>query len=102
MIWAELHREAVARLRAAGIEGAERDAQRLADHVLGGAGRLRLFAGDSPDAGQAARFEAAIAARAGRQPVAQITGKGNWVCFGPGDASYSLNVKTNEWTPILG
>ena len=74
MTWAELHRAAAARLRDAGIEGAERDAQRLADHVLGGAGRLRLFAGDSPDAGQAARFEAAIAARAGRQPVAQITG----------------------------
>ncbi|TRW98122.1 peptide chain release factor N(5)-glutamine methyltransferase [Paracoccus sp. M683] len=75
MTWAELLGRAVAVLREVGIEGAERDAQRLADHVLGGAGRFRLSAGDSPDTGQQARFGAAIAARAARQPVSQIIGR---------------------------
>ncbi|WP_299839031.1 peptide chain release factor N(5)-glutamine methyltransferase [uncultured Paracoccus sp.] len=74
MIWSALHREAVARLRAAGIEGAERDAQRLADHVLGGAGRWRLRQGEAADSADRAAYDAAIAARAARQPVSQITG----------------------------
>lgn len=67
---------AVARLRAAGVEDPARDARILMAFALGIAPeRLTLHIADPllPDA--AARFEAAITARAGRQPVAQIIGE---------------------------
>lgn len=66
----------VARLRAAGIEGAPRDARRLMAHALGvDAARLLLAMTDPVNDAQRQRFCAAIAARARQQPVAQITGQ---------------------------
>ncbi|MEO0999675.1 MAG: peptide chain release factor N(5)-glutamine methyltransferase [Pseudomonadota bacterium] len=62
---------ATARLRAAGVEGAARDARRLLEHVLGA----------QPDPGAALppeaarRFAAAVAARVDRRPVSQIVGE---------------------------
>jgi release factor glutamine methyltransferase len=67
--------QGAARLAAAGVPDAGRDARWLMAHALGlDPGRLVLLAGDplSPDV--AARFEAMLSARAARQPVAQITG----------------------------
>ncbi|MDD7971473.1 peptide chain release factor N(5)-glutamine methyltransferase [Roseinatronobacter alkalisoli] len=66
---------AVAQLRAAGIEGAPRDARWLLAHVLGiDAARLTLVLPDPISDAQAARFCSAIEARARHQPVAQIIG----------------------------
>ncbi|PTE19299.1 peptide chain release factor N(5)-glutamine methyltransferase [Phaeovulum veldkampii] len=68
-------RAAVARLGAAGIESAARDARRLLAHALGVApDRLTLHLADALTAPQAAAFDAALAARAARQPVSQIVG----------------------------
>lgn len=68
-------RAAVARLAAAGIVDAPRDARRLLAHALGIApDRVTLHLSDAIDAGMAAALDAAIAARAVRQPVSQITG----------------------------
>jgi release factor glutamine methyltransferase len=67
--------QAIARLRAAGLEGAAGDARRLLVHAMGIApDRLTLHLQDplSPDAVQ--RFDAMIDARARFQPVAQIIG----------------------------
>lgn len=72
--WGQIQRAAAARLRDAGINGAERDSIRLIDHVLGGAGRFRMAINDRPDAGERARLDEALAARAARQPVSQIIG----------------------------
>jgi release factor glutamine methyltransferase len=67
---------AVARLQAAGIEGAGRDARVLLAHALGvGQDRLTLNLQDQMDASLLAAFEASLAARLARQPVAQITGR---------------------------
>ena len=67
---------AVTRLEAAGIDGAGRDARVLLAHSLGvGADRLTLHLRDEMTAAQDAAFEAALAARIARQPVAQITGR---------------------------
>jgi release factor glutamine methyltransferase len=72
---AEALRAATARLEAAGVEGAARDARRLFAHALGVApdvlaGRI---ADPVPEAAAAA-FEALIARRAGREPVSHLTG----------------------------
>jgi release factor glutamine methyltransferase len=72
---AEALREAAARLRAAGIEGPERDARRLLAHALGVApdvlaGRL---ADPVPEA-ELAAFGTLVARRAGREPVSHLTG----------------------------
>jgi len=67
---------AVARLAAAGVEGAARDARVLMAHALGiAADRLTLHLPEAMTAAQAAAFAAAVAARAARQPVAQIIGR---------------------------
>ncbi|TVS00397.1 MAG: peptide chain release factor N(5)-glutamine methyltransferase [Rhodobacteraceae bacterium] len=67
--------EGVARLRAAQIEGAPRDAGRLLSHALGLApDRLLLAIDDQMTEAQVTGFRAAIASRAARQPVAQIIG----------------------------
>ena len=67
---------AVVQLQAAGIEGATRDARVLLAHALGiGADRLTLHLQDPLSADQLADFQAAIAARLARQPVAQIIGR---------------------------
>lgn len=67
---------AVARLTAAGIDGAARDARVLLAHALGVAqDRLTLHLPDEMTAPQARAYEEALAARITRQPVAQITGQ---------------------------
>jgi release factor glutamine methyltransferase len=67
---------AVARLEAAGINGAGRDARALLAHALGvGADRLTLHLPEEMTAPQARAYDEAIVARAARQPVAQITGR---------------------------
>jgi release factor glutamine methyltransferase len=67
--------DGAARLAAAGVPDAGRDARWLMAHALGvDPGRLVLMAGDPLPPDMAARFDAMLAARAARQPVAQITG----------------------------
>ncbi len=72
----ETLREAVSRLEAAGVAGAERDAQILLLHVLD---QPRHRLGDllavPLDTASAARFAEAVAARVARQPVSQIIGR---------------------------
>ncbi|MFZ5751534.1 MAG: peptide chain release factor N(5)-glutamine methyltransferase [Pseudomonadota bacterium] len=76
MTAAEALRAAIARLRAAGVEDAPGDARRLLAHALGIApDRVTLVLPDALAPAAAAAFEAAVAARARRQPVAQITGR---------------------------
>jgi release factor glutamine methyltransferase len=66
----------VARLTDAGIDDAPRDTRRLLAHALGIApDRLALHLRDPVDAAAQARFDGVIAARARRQPVAQIIGR---------------------------
>ncbi|MDP3339808.1 peptide chain release factor N(5)-glutamine methyltransferase [Frigidibacter sp.] len=75
MTGAEALRAAVARLAAAGVADAPRDARRLLAHAMGiGADRLLLHLGEVLPPAAAAAFELAVAARAARQPVSQITG----------------------------
>jgi release factor glutamine methyltransferase len=74
---------AVARLAAAGVEGAARDARVLLAHALGVApDRLTLHLPDEMTGLQARTYEEALMAREARQPVAQITGRrlfwGQW------------------------
>lgn len=67
---------ATRRLAGAGVEGAAGDARRLLAHALGLAPeRLTLALQDPLPEAAAAAFEALIAARAARQPVAQILGE---------------------------
>lgn len=67
---------ATRQLTQAGIEGAAGDARRLLAHALGVApDRLTLALQDPLPEGAQMRLDAAIAARAAHQPVAQITGK---------------------------
>jgi release factor glutamine methyltransferase len=61
-----------ARLAASGIEDARREARLLAAHVLGAAPGVLL---DREGAIDASSYEAAIARRAGREPLAFITGR---------------------------
>lgn len=76
MTAAEALRAAIARLRAAGVEDAPGDARRLLAHALGVApDRVTLVLPDALAPAAAAAFDAAVAARARRQPVAQITGR---------------------------
>jgi release factor glutamine methyltransferase len=76
MTGTEAVRAATARLAAAGVEGAARDARWLLADALGLAPDRLAARLDEPLAPEAAaRFEAAVAARARRQPVAQITGR---------------------------
>jgi release factor glutamine methyltransferase len=65
------------RLRAAGIDaGANLDARLLAQHVLGwDVTRLLTSAGDVPPNTFPAAFEALVARRAAREPIAYITGR---------------------------
>jgi release factor glutamine methyltransferase len=73
---AEALAPAVARLAAAGVEGAARDARVLLAHALGVApDRLTLHLPDEMTEPQMRTYEEAVAARAGRQPVAQIIGR---------------------------
>jgi release factor glutamine methyltransferase len=67
---------AIARLEAAGVEGAARDARILLAHALGlGSDRLTLHLHDEMAADHQLAFAAALSARAARQPVSQITGQ---------------------------
>jgi release factor glutamine methyltransferase len=76
MSWAPVLREAVARLAAAGVPDAPRDARLLLAHALGIApDRLTLHLADPPDPAAADRFAALVAARAARRPVSHLTGQ---------------------------
>lgn len=76
MTGAEALRAAIARLRAAGVEDAPRDARLLLAHAAGIApDRLTLHLHDPMPTEALARLDAVIAARAARQPVSQITGQ---------------------------
>ena len=76
MTLAEALRAGAARLAAAGIEGAAGDARVLLCHASGIApGRLTLHLQDALAPEAERRFADALAARAARQPVAQITGQ---------------------------
>lgn len=69
-------REGTARLAAAGVPDAARDARWLLAHMMGFApDRLILHMNDEVGARAAARYEDALVARAARQPVAQIVGE---------------------------
>lgn len=75
MTAAEALRAGVERLKAAGIEAAAGDARRLLAHAMALApDRLTLHLPEALEPAHAAAFEAALAARAARQPVSQITG----------------------------
>jgi release factor glutamine methyltransferase len=72
---AEALRDATARLQAAGVEGAARDARRLLAHALGVApdvlaGRMT----DPVPEAAGATFAALVARRAAREPVSHLTG----------------------------
>ncbi|MFU8776944.1 MAG: peptide chain release factor N(5)-glutamine methyltransferase [Roseovarius sp.] len=68
--------EAARRLEAAGIEGAAGDARALLAEVVGIArDRLTLHLGEDLEPGAAVRFEAMIARRVAREPVAKILGR---------------------------
>lgn len=76
MTLAEALSAAVPRLRAAGVEAAPRDARLLLAHAAGvEADRLSLLLAEPLAAEAEARFEAALVARAARQPVSQILGR---------------------------
>lgn len=67
---------AVTELRAAGIDGPERDARVLLRWASGlSAASVGAALEVAPDAAERARFAAAVAARVTRRPVAQITGE---------------------------
>jgi release factor glutamine methyltransferase len=74
---------AIAKLEAAGVEVAARDARVLLAHALGvSADRLTLHLSDPMTDAQALLYEEAVAARVARKPVSQITGRrlfwGQW------------------------
>ena len=76
MTGAEALRLALPTLRGAGVEDAPRDARVLLAHAMGiSADRLTLHLHDQMTEPQVQAYDAAIAARAARQPVAQITGE---------------------------
>lgn len=75
MTLADTLREGIARLTAADVPGAAGDARALLAHAAGvPPERLTLHLADPLPPGTAERFEAALLARAARQPVAQIIG----------------------------
>ena len=66
---------AIRRLTEAGIECAAGDARKLVAHAMGiGADRLTLHLPDTIIPAQQVRLDAALAARAARQPLSQIVG----------------------------
>jgi release factor glutamine methyltransferase len=76
MTLAETVAAAAARLEAAGVEAARRDARLLACRLLGGGPELLLAQGHrerTPD--EARRIEAAVTRRAAREPVSRILGE---------------------------
>jgi release factor glutamine methyltransferase len=76
MTLAEAVSGAAARLAAAGVEDARRDARLLICRLLGGGPELLLAQADKMlSAPEAARIEAAVARRAAREPVARILGE---------------------------
>ena len=75
MTGAEALRVALPRLQAAGVEGAARDLRLLLAFAIGiPPDRLTLMLNDPLSDAAIARFDAAVAARAARQPVSQIVG----------------------------
>lgn len=90
MTLAETVTAAAARLQAAGVEAARRDARLLACRLLGGGPELLLAQGERelmPE--EAARIEAAVARRAAREPVSRILGEREFWSL-----SFGLNAAT--------
>lgn len=76
MSWGLALRDAVARLAAAGVPDAPRDARLLLAHARGvRPDRVSLHLADPVAADDLARFDALIAARAARTPVSHLTGQ---------------------------
>ena len=76
MTLAEALRAAIPRLRAADVPDAPRDARILLAHATGIApDRLTLHLPDTISPQAVLRFDAAVTARANRQPLSQITGQ---------------------------
>jgi len=76
MIAAHALRDAIARLNAAGIPDAARDARLLLAHVLGiGSDRLTLALHDPVPAAALRAFDVALDRRAAREPISHITGR---------------------------
>lgn len=76
MSWAPALREAVARLVAAGVPDAPRDARLLLAHALGIApDRLTLHLSEPVAPSAATRFAELVAARANRAPLSHLTGQ---------------------------
>lgn len=76
MTFAEALREAAARLTAAGVPDAARDARWLLAHAAGhSADRLILHMSELVGLPALERFDAALVARCARQPVSQIVGE---------------------------
>ena len=83
-------REAVSRLRAAGIATARQDAELLLVHVLDTTRLVLHLAPDRPlDAGALARFEALLGRRTGHEPLQYLLGteefRGLRIAVGPGE-----------------
>lgn len=68
-----LLRETADRLRAAGVESPEHDAEVLLAHVLG-VPRAQLLLADPPDAAQTASYDALVDRRAAREPLQHLLG----------------------------
>lgn len=84
---AALRRDAADRLRAAGVDAPEHDADALLAHVLGvSRGRLAMI--DAVDAARRARFEALLARRVRREPLQHLLGVAHFrhvtLAVGPG------------------
>ena len=76
MTVAEVVAQAVAELRAAGIQGAQRDVRALTAYALGvDASSIVLLGPDVFDAASAQRLNAALARRLQREPVSKIIGR---------------------------
>lgn len=75
MSWKALLAGAVAQLRAAGVDGAARDARLLLAHARGiAADRLILEMEGEADAATVARFGELVARRVAREPLSHLTG----------------------------
>ncbi|MEO6301326.1 MAG: peptide chain release factor N(5)-glutamine methyltransferase [Paracoccaceae bacterium] len=75
MIGTELLRNAIPRLKDAGVEDAVRDARLLLAHAMGvAADRLTLHLAEDVSADAVERFESLVDARVSRRPVSQILG----------------------------
>lgn len=101
MTLAETVAAAAARLEAAGVEAARRDARLLACHLLGGGPELLLAQGDrelTPE--ESACIEAAMARRAAREPVSRILGEREFWSLAFGLNAATLDPRADSETLV--